>query len=316
MSKDEPAVKDEQVATPEPTPTAPAPVENKDPEPAAEDVEKELEDSELSFEGDDDGFSDDDDETEGKEPDPKADPAKPTEETKPDSQPKGKAEERKQQLKDEIEDLSKATGVDTNAEIRDLVAQRNALRELNETRQREAQLASERGLLQEVNPETGEYYSPAEAERIARQQTLETAQATAAEERYAMEVQQNQTLISTEARRALHDFPMFDAMPDENGKPTNPEYDEELTKQADELLNQSLIRDQNGVLVGSNVSPYKLYKTFADSTRASAAKAQAKAQKATETMLANVDDPVGASQANSKPSDPDLDAFDEEAARP
>lgn len=293
MSKDDTAVKDEVVA--DTTTTAPAPVETESSEVA--EVEKDLDDDDTSFE---DEIADDDEETE----EAPAEPAKP-EETKPESQPQTKADKRNEQLDKDIEAEKQKLGLDPNTEIRTKVELRNHLRELNEAKQREAQLGTERGLLSEINPETGEYYTVAEAQKVARETTLEAAQQSAAEERYTLEVQQNQRVISGEAQKALSDFPIFDS----NSKDFNPT----LAAQADGLLKQSLIFDEAGQLVGSSISPYQLYKTIADSTQANAAQHEAAAQKATEQMLANVDAGGGASQATPTKTDPLLDAFDEEA---
>lgn len=309
MSKDDAAVKDETVVA-DTTTTAPAPEETESTEVA--EAEAALENDDLSFE--DESETADEEETEGEKPTSEKEEEKPAEDTKPESQPQGKAEERKQQLKDEIKQLSDSTGVDPNTEIRDLVARRNALRDIEETRQREAQIANEQGLLQTVNPETGEYYTPAEAERIARQQSLDTAKQSAAEERYKLEVQQNQQTIQSEARKALQDFSMFRQFNADGSK--NPDFIESLAVKADQRLAKSLIFDENGTLVGSHDSPYEIYQTIADSIQLAQAKGQAEAQRSTEQMLANVDAPSSSSQAKpSKPEDAMFEAFDEEADR-
>lgn len=226
-------------------------------------------------------------------------------ETNPQPQSKG-AEQRTQQLKGEIEELSKETGVDPNTEIRDLVAKRNALRDLQDARSRETQIANETGLLNEVNPETGEYYTPQEANRLARAQALEQEQETAAQERYAAEVRQNQITLDTEANQALKEFPMFDS--------NSAEYKPEIAKQAALLLDQNLIKDpDSGEIIGSNLSPYALLKTIAEAAKSTAVENQIKGQKATEKMLAETDSPGGASHATPKKADPMVDAFDEEA---
>jgi len=177
-------------------------------------------------------------------------------------------------------------------------------RQLAELRSRESQYEQEQSLLNEVNPNTGDFYTPAEAERMAFQQSREAQQQQVAQERYNLEVQRNQGVISSEAQQALKDFPMFDE--------TSKEYNPQLAAQADALLGQSLIFDQNNTLVGSNIRPYELYKTIADSAATAAAKAQAlgqaEAQKATQRMLANADMPGGSSDAKS--SDEDLSDFD------
>lgn len=169
----------------------------------------------------------------------------------------------------------------------------------------ETQVATEQELMGEINPETGDYYSPQEAERIARHQTNENLSQSLAQERYVLEVQANQEALSSEAVKALEEFPIFD----ERSK----DYRPELATQADNLLKQSLIFDQNGTLVGSQLSPYQLYKTIADSTQVNNPQIQAKAQRSVEKMLANADRVGDASQATKTKSDPMMDAFYEEA---
>ena len=182
-------------------------------------------------------------------------------ETDTDPQPQGKAEERKQQL---------------NNEIRDLVSQRNAIRaEVEKANAEVYQPATDEELLGQVNPETGEYYNSLEAKVAAMQQQQEY-------DKYNSQVAEAQLTLGSEAQRSLRDFSMFD----ENSK----DYNKELAAQADEILGANLIKDPNtGQIVGSHTSPYTIYKTIASAYSIAGAKAQGKAQKATETMLANAD---------------------------
>lgn len=195
------------------------------------------------------------------------------EEAKPETeaQPQSKAEERKQQL---------------NNEIRDLVSLRNAYREEVARQNAEAyQPATEEELLEQINPETNENYNRLEAKLAAIEQQREI-------ERYNNEIAEAQLTLSSEASRALNDFPMFDPKLDGQGKPTNPEYIEniEIVNQVDQFLGANLVFDQNtNQIIGSNVSPYQLYKTIADATRHATTRGQVSAQKATEKMLANAD---------------------------
>jgi hypothetical protein len=200
----------------------------------------------------------------------------------------------------------------------------NENRELKEQLERlqsqEAQVATEQNLLNEINPETGDYFTPQEAERVARQQTLETMQQQAAQQRYELEVKQSQQMIGNESVQAVNDFPMFN--------PESKDYNPEIAAQFDEVLGENLIYEMpdgnrytaatlaaNGVdlnspqvrLLGSNISPYKLAKLIADSTKANAGVYQANAQRFTERMLANAD-ALGGNTQSSK--DADLDDFD------
>lgn len=175
--------------------------------------------------------------------------------------------------------------------------------EIARLKMQESQLASEQELLNEINPDTGEPYTIQEIERISFQQAREAQQQSLAQQRYSLEVQQNQQIMQNEAAKALQEFSMFDPKPDANGNPTNPEYDAEALMQADQLLGQSLIFDENGTLVGSRLSPYQIYKSIADSANRAATRAktigQAEAQRATEKMLANAD-----GQVSNQPSGP------------
>jgi len=203
----------------------------------------------------------------------------------------------------------------------------NENRELKEQLQRlnsqETQVAAEQQLLQEVNPETGEYYTPQEAERIARAQALEQSQRVIAQERYNLQVQQNQEAIGSEARQIM-ELPIFN--------PNAKEFSPQLTAQFEDILSENtLYQAQDGnmytakqlmqagvdlntqaVLVGSNISPLKLAKLIADSTQANQAKIQAEAQRSTERMLANADVPAGSSNAKTNDDTSDFDeAWDE-----
>lgn len=70
----------------------------------------------------------------------------------------------------------------------------------------------------------------------------------------------------------------------------SPEYNAEIAAEVDEILGQNLIIDpQTNTILGSNVSPYKLYQTVAKAYSNAATQAQIKGQKATEQMLMQAD---------------------------
>lgn len=169
---------------------------------------------------------------------------------------------------------------DLNSEIRDLVSQRNQLKQEVEAVNREAyKVPSEQDLQNEINPDTGEYYTSLEAKlvRMEQQQQLRD---------YTERVTESQLTLSTEAQRALQDFPIFDEK--------SPVYDKELAKEVDEILQENLIVDQKtGKIIGSRVSPYKLYKSYDVATKAAARKAQIKGQKSVEKMMATADISTG-----------------------
>ncbi len=186
--------------------------------------------------------------------------------------------------------------------------------QLAQLTQRESQVATEQDLINQINPETGEYYTALDAERIARYQANESQQQTIAQQRQELQVQQSVNNLTSEATKIVTDFPMFDE--------TSKEYNPDVAAQAEALLGENLIRSTTipeidpktgqptglGQIIGSNISPYKLYKTIADSARAYGVKAQVSAQRATEKMLANADVTGGAPQKSS--GDPLEDMFD------
>lgn len=190
-----------------------------------------------------------------------------TDETK--EQPQGKAEERKQQL---------------NTEIRDLVSQRNQLKA-------------------EVEQANAEAYQPATEQELvdegftATDARVEAMRQEIAMDKYNSQVADAQLTIESESQRVLTDFPMFD--------PNSNAYREDVAMQAADMLASSLIRDPNTQqVIGSYVSPYKLYQTIATSNAASATEGQIKGQKATEQMLSRTDSSSNA--APKKDSEGDL----------
>jgi len=195
------------------------------------------------------------------------DPAKPEGEAEPE-EPQTKADERKAQL---------------NTEIRDLVSQRNALRD-------------------EVAKANAQVYQPAtEDELVNEGMTATDAKVEALRQELQVrdfneKVAEAQLTIESESQRVLTDFPAFN--------PDSADYDKDLANEAADLLKANLIFDQNtGQVIGSNVSPYQLYKTLARASTASAVRGQIKGQKDTEKMLANADTASSAAPPK-KASDP------------
>lgn len=236
----------------------------------------------VSEQADDESEDDGEDEP---EPAPEDDEDEPTEE-QPSDEPQTKADKRKEQL---------------NSEIRDLVAERNRIRdEVEQANQEAYRVPTVEEAVEQINPETGDYYTRLEAEVAVMKQQQQL-------QRYNEQVAESRLTLRSEADRALREFPVFD----EN----SPEYDEVLARQADELLTPNLIFDQNtNQLIGSRLSPYKVYKTLHDTRAQASSRSQAKAQKATEKMLASADPSSGAHHKPA-PRDEGIDAFDEEADR-
>lgn len=186
------------------------------------------------------------------------------EETKPT-----KADERKTQL---------------NQEIRDLVAQRNAIKaEVAKATDEVYQPATESDLVDEG-------LSATEAKVEAMRQQLEVRD-------YNERVAEAQLTLGSESLRVLNDFPIFN--------PESDQYEEELAIEAAGLMESNLIRDPNvpevdpqtgkatgkGLIIGANVSPYQFYKTLARASGISATKGQLKGQQAQQEMMANADSP-------------------------
>lgn len=174
---------------------------------------------------------------------------------------------------------------------------------------REAQVAQEQELLNEINPETGDFYTPGEAERIARAQYLQNQQQSLAQERGQLEVQQNVERLASEASQIMQDVPMLRELNADGTK--NPEYNPEIATAYDSVLAENLLYQyqdgnvytaaqlmQSGIdpnaqarLVGSYNSPQKLATLVANAYKASAVSNQIKGQKATEQMLSQADNP-------------------------
>lgn len=180
-----------------------------------------------------------------------------------EEKPQGKAEERKAQL---------------NSEIRDLVAQRNAIKaEVEKANAEVYQPATEEELVNE-----GMNATEAKVESLRQQMELRD---------YNERVADAQLTLSSESMKVLDEFPMFNA--------DSPEYEKELADAAAELLQANLIYDPDSKqVIGSNISPYKLYKTIATAAGISATKGQLKGQQAAEQMLASAD--TGSSAAPPK----------------
>lgn len=187
---------------------------------------------------------------------------------------------------------------------------RELRRQIEELQSRKAQFDTEQDLINEINPDTGDYYTPQEIERISWQQSREAQAERVNQELYQAQVQQNQGLIDDEAYRVTQDFPLLN--------PHSKEYVPEIGQQYADALNDSLIYilpdgqqtnrstllangidpDTQATLVGYSTSPHKLAKLAADAFSRAKVQGetigQANAQRATEKMLANVDEPAGA----------------------
>lgn len=194
-------------------------------------------------------------------------------------------------------------------------------RELEELQSRKTQVVTEQDLLNETNPETGQLYTPAEAERAARAVALDSQKSRLEEQVSEQEIRQNQLTLANEALQITTEMPIFRQF-NTDGSP-NGDYVPELAEQYNELLSENLLYKytdgetytaktlaENGInpetqatLVGSTVSPYKLAKLAAAAYSASALPNQIKGQKATEKMLAAADNVTNAKPAKLSKAD-------------
>lgn len=231
----------------------------------------------------------DDDEDESDESDDEDEQEQEAEEQADDEtpeEPQTKAEKRKEQL---------------NTEIRDLVSERNRIREEVERLNQEAyRVPSIDDVVEQVNPDTGDYYTRLEAEVAVMKQQQQLRE-------YNEQISESRLQLRNDADRALREFPLFDE--------SSPQYNKDLAERAEALLLPNLVFDPNtNQLIGSRVSPYDVYKTLHDAYNVASSKSQAKAQKATAKMLASADPSSGAHHKPA-PTDAAVDAFDEEANR-
>jgi len=184
----------------------------------------------------------------------------------------------------------------------------------------EAQVAQEQELLNEINPETGDYFTPAEAERVARYQYLQTQQQNIAQQNVELTVQQNQIQLSNEAAQVVEAIPLLREFNPDGSK--NPDYNPEVAAEYNEALGDSLLYQlpdgnvytantliANGInpetqrLIGASQSPIKLAKLAAKAYQTAAVTAQIKGQKATEKMLSQADNPSSSKPAKATSKD-------------
>lgn len=217
------------------------------------------------------------------EKEPKKEDSTPKEEKSEPTEPEEKstrADARKQQL---------------NSEIRDKIAERNALRdEIAELSKQKYNLKSAQdiptveSLVEQINPNTGDYYTRAEAENLRINQRLDAMEEQRAFNDYVERVADSRIQLSNEANQVVKDFPIFD--------PESDQYNAELTAMADEIMQGSLIVDENtGQVIGSKVSPYKVYSAIAKAKASGEVGGKTSGRKAALDMMNNAD--VGSSVA-------------------
>lgn len=218
----------------------------------------------------------------------------PEKESQPKEEPKAQKEEKSESTEsEETSSRADARKQQLNTEIRDKVAERNALRdEIAELSRKKYDLKTAQdiptveSLIGQINPQTGDYYTRAEAENLRLSQRLDAMEQQREFAEYVERVADNVTRISSEANQVVKDFPIFD--------PESDQYNAELTTAADELMKNSLITDEKtGQVIGSRISPYKLYSTIAKAEASGKAGGKTSGRKAALDMLNNAD--VGSS---------------------
>lgn len=212
-----------------------------------------------------------------------------TPEPKTEETPPKNAEMRKQQL---------------NSEIRDKVAERNALRkEIAELNRQKYQLKSQKDLpsvddlTTQINPDTGDYYTRSEAKLAHLEAELELERQEKQMNEYTEQVVDNRMRLADEVNRALKDFPMFD---DESDL-----FDKDLTAKADKIVNNLIMKDpKTGEIIGSRGSIYDVYEAIANATKAAETSGKIAGRKATMDMM-NSADVVGSSSGSGSDEDDD-----------
>lgn len=253
---------------------------------------------------------------------------KPADEADQIEQPKPHTKEaRTQQLGQEIADLKKELGLEPNADVRGMVAERNLLRELQQANSRSTELEVQQRLLDMTNPETGDYYTPEEAARLARYAVAESERGQIGVETYRLSVQRNQSVIANETQKAIQDFPIFsEKLPDGTD---NPDYDPGAANLAGRHLLDAFVMepvvdergqkvlDANGQprmqVVNIKSSPYQIMKEVAEQVARYKSQAEAKATTAAARQANGADIPINGNTAVKRPeAGADFDeAFDE-----
>lgn len=181
-----------------------------------------------------------------------------------DPKPKRGKEARQEQLERDLDEENRA--------IRELVARRNEARAYRQQlEQEQAQQYQEtppemqnqplptlEQIMQTENPETGDFFTEFEAKAVLQnlqlQQQITVMQEAQEQAAYEAQVSASISGMSSDAERALKDFPEFD--------PESDEYDPELDADVNEFLQGMLIYDNAGNIVGSRESIYQLYQAF------------------------------------------------------
>lgn len=220
---------------------------------------------------------------------------KPKEETTPEAKPK--EEETAEADKPKEDDAPQSPKSENR--FQKLANENRALKEqVSQLTSQAYQAQSPEDLEQEVNPETGEQYSRAEAKIAAFEQRQELRD-------YNDRVTEAQLTIGQESQQILESLPIVN--------PDSPEYKPEIAQAAAQAFEANLIRDPNipevdqngqrtgqGIIVGYHAPPSLIYQPIAQAYEMSKVEGQIQGQKATEQQLSRVDAPSSASPPKPK----------------
>lgn len=176
-----------------------------------------------------------------------------------------------------------------NSEIRELVAQRNAIREETSrlikeryAAQSDAQLKTEDELVNTINPETDDYYTRAEARAEITKNRLDQIEQERQREVIANQIAESRFAMEQEAMKVVQDFPMFDSQSDQ--------YDKELATEAAEILSGAIeVDSQTGMQIGCKIPIYKFYSMVAKAAESAKKQGEIDGRKAAQKMMGAVD---------------------------
>lgn len=205
-----------------------------------------------------------------------------------EEKPKRGAEARKEQLRRETEAANAES-----ARIREAVAEKN--RAIAEQQRLQAELDKFREaeqvppleyIMQQENPDTGDFYTEYEArmiqENIRLHLQLEQQEKVAEQQAYESQIAASIDGFASDIERTLRDFPEFDINSDQ--------YDPGLSAEAERIMLDALIYEPNtGRLIGSNVPVYQLYKTLHEAVKGSAEARRSQRQIERQQELAQAD---------------------------
>lgn len=216
-----------------------------------------------------------------------------------DAQPQGSDEttdkgDSESEGKQDSDDGQNAKGAEKrkeqlNSEIRELVAQRNAIREETSRlikekygAQTNGQVKTEDELVNDINPETGDYYTRAEARAEITKNRLDQLEQERQREEYASQIAESRFTMEQEATQAVKDFPMFNSQSDQ--------YNKELATEAAEILSGAIEKDpQTGMEIGCKIPIYKFYLMLAKAAESAKKQGEIAGREAAQKMMGSVD---------------------------